>query len=356
MSKKVLIVDDSALMRSFLSDIMKKENVFQAVDTAGNGVQALKILQSGVFYDVLLLDIHMPLMGGIELLKHISDLEHKPIVIVISSVAHEGAKVTIQALELGAFDFIAKPSSLAGSSRTDFQERLHRIIHHAIGEGQAAKGEYQDGQPKQAREEEIKEITLRRGNHNKMVVIACSTGGPKALQSVIPKISARIDAPVLLVQHMPEGFTESLAARLDELSPVKVVEASDGAALEKGVVYIAKGGCQMRLLLDQKGIYRLAVSKEGARNGLKPCADILFESMVSYSFSSLTCVVLTGMGADGTKGIMGLQTENNYIIAQDAETSTVYGMPKAIADKGVVDEVLPLNQIADAITKHVGVR
>ena len=356
MNKKVLIVDDSALMRSFLSDIIKKENMFQVIDTAGNGVQALKILESGNTYDLLLLDIHMPLMGGIELLKHIGNLEHKPIVIVISSEAHEGAKVTIQALELGAFEFIAKPSSLLGSSKATFQERLHKIIHHAIGADKAAKREHHDWAARQSHEEEAKEITLRRGNHDKMIVIACSTGGPKALQSVIPKLPARINAPVLLVQHMPEGFTESLAARLDELSQIKVVEASDGVSLKNGVVYIAKGGHQMRLLLDERGVYRLSVSKEGARNGLKPCADILFESMVSYSFSSLTCVVLTGMGADGTKGITGLQTENNYIIAQNAETSTVYGMPKAIADKGVVDEVLPLDQIADAITKHVGVR
>lgn len=358
MNKKVLIVDDSALMRKAISDIIKKDGMFQVIDTAVNGVEALKILESGeVIYDILLLDIHMPLMGGIELLEHIGHLENKPVVIVISSVAGEGTEVTIRALELGAFDFVTKPSSFIELKSHRFRHELHKLLCHALGESHRITGHgiEQAGSPD--REQIIKNVTLQRGSHDKMIVIAASTGGPKALQSVIPRLPAKIDAPVLLVQHMPEGFTASLAARLDELSPVKVREAKDGASLEKSTVYIAKGGHQMRLCLDRNAVYHLSVSKEEARNGLRPCADILFESMIPYSFSSLVCVVLTGMGADGTKGIMQLHNKkNNYIIAQNAETCTVYGMPKAITDKGVVNEVLPLNQIADAITKHVGVR
>lgn len=357
MNKKVLIVDDSALMRKVLSDIIKKDGMFQVIDTADNGVEALKILESGEVYDILLLDIHMPLMGGIELLEHFGHLENKPVVIVISSVAGEGTEVTIRALELGAFDFVTKPRSLIELRSSAFRENLHKLLCHALGESPRVIRQRRDKPESPDPEKITGNITLQRGNHDKMVVIASSTGGPKALQSVIPKLPAKIDAPVLLVQHMPEGFTASLAARLDELSQVKVREAKDGTSLEKSTVYIAKGGHQMRLCLDQNAGYHLSVTREEARNGLRPCADILFESMVPYSFASLTCVVLTGMGADGTKGIMQLHNKkNNYIIAQNAETCTVYGMPKAIADQGVVNEVLPLNQIADAITKHVGVR
>lgn len=357
MDKKVLIVDDSALMRKVISDIIKKDDMFQVIDTADNGMEALKILESGKIYDILLLDIHMPLMGGIELLERIGHLKNKPVVVVISSVAGEGTEVTIRALELGAFDFVTKPSSLFELRSAAFRERLHELLCHALGVSLRGETQRHDKLGGMEAKTAADNITLQKGNHGKLVVIASSTGGPKALQSVIPKLPAKLDAPVLLVQHMPEGFTGSLAERLDELSQVTVREAKDGAGLDKSTVYIAKGGHQMRLCLDQNAVYHLSVTREAARNGLRPCADILFESMVPYFFSSLTCVVLTGMGADGTKGIMQLHNKkNNYIIAQNAETCTVYGMPKAIADKGIVNEVLPLNQIADAITKHVGVR
>ena len=191
---------------------------------------------------------------------------------------------------------------------------------------------------------------------NKLVALACSTGGPKALQYVIPFLPANLAAPVLLVQHMPEGFTLSLSKRLDELSRINVKEAADGDILQKGTVYIAKGGTQMRLCEKNKNQHIIRLKKEAARNGLKPCADIMYESLMETSFDEITCVVMTGMGADGTQGILQLEKTNKiYVIGQDAESCTVYGMPKALAETGAVDEVVPLKNIADAITKHVGV-
>ena len=177
-----------------------------------------------------------------------------------------------------------------------------------------------------------------------------------ALQYVIPFLPENLDAPVVLVQHMPEGFTASLSTRLDELSRINVKEACDGDVLQKGTVYIAKGGSQMRVKKSAGG-YMLSVTVEAARNGLKPCADIMYESLMNTGFEEIICVVMTGMGADGTQGILQLEKTNKiYVIGQDAESCTVYGMPKAIADAGAVDEVVSLKQIADAITKHVGVR
>ena len=191
----------------------------------------------------------------------------------------------------------------------------------------------------------------------KLVALACSTGGPRALQYVIPFLPKNLDAAVLLVQHMPEGFTASLSKRLDELSRINVKEAADGDFLQNGTVYIAKGGSQMRLKRAAAGTYTLSVTVEAARNGLKPCADIMYESLMDTDFDEVICVVMTGMGADGTQGIVQLNKTNKiYVIGQDEETCTVYGMPKAIAESGLVDEVLPLKQIADAITRHVGVR
>ena len=194
-------------------------------------------------------------------------------------------------------------------------------------------------------------------NAKKLVAVACSTGGPKALQYVIPFLPENLDAPVLLVQHMPAGFTESLSKRLDELSRVHVKEAADGEELQKGTVYIAKGGSQMRLVERSRGTYCLKLTDEPPRNGLRPCADIMFESLMKTGFDEITCVVMTGMGADGTKGILQLQKTNKiYVIAQDEKSCVVYGMPKAIAKAGAVDEVQSLRNIADAVTKHVGVR
>jgi two-component system chemotaxis response regulator CheB len=191
---------------------------------------------------------------------------------------------------------------------------------------------------------------------SKLIALACSTGGPKALQSVVPFIPENIDAPMLIVQHMPEGFTKSLAQRLDEMSKVHVKEAENDEILEKGVVYIAKGGSQMRVAKAGGGKYKVSLNVEPARNGLKPCADIMYESLIGSDFKEITCVVLTGMGGDGTLGIKQLNEKNQiYCIAQDAETSIVYGMPKVVYEAGLVDEVRPLTEIPDAIARNVGV-
>lgn len=191
---------------------------------------------------------------------------------------------------------------------------------------------------------------------NKIVAIASSTGGPKALQSVIPFLPAELLAPVVLVQHMPAGFTKSMAERLNELSQVQVKEASNGEVLKNGVVYIAPGGTH------------IAIKKSGASHvisfndmppisGLKPCANIMFDSLTSSNYDEVVCVVLTGMGADGTNGILSLgKSKPIYVIAQDEKSSVVYGMPRAIYEAGVVDEVVTLSDVAKAITKNVGVK
>ncbi len=199
-----------------------------------------------------------------------------------------------------------------------------------------------------------KQIT---GPAKRIVLIASSTGGPKALQSVIPLLPKNLNAPVLLVQHMSVGFTASLASRLDEMSQIKVVEAKNGDVIKKGVVYLAKGGTQMRLF-KRGGDYVLDLNEEEpARNGLKPCADILFESVSELDFEDITCSILTGMGGDGTLGVKKLNEKHNmYVIAQDEQTSTVYGMPKVVYDAGLSDVVRPLGEIATEIIKNAGVQ
>ena len=192
---------------------------------------------------------------------------------------------------------------------------------------------------------------------SKIVAIASSTGGPHALHSVIPKLPRNLDAPILLVQHMPKSFTQSLAGRLDELSALKVKEAVDGEELRKGTVYVAQGGMHMKVYHSTTGKYLIRYSDEPVRDGVKPNANYMYESLAESGFSSIICVVLTGMGADGTEGITALKkTECTYVIAQDEESCTVYGMPKSIVQAGLSDKVLPLDQISNEIVRQVGVQ
>ncbi len=191
---------------------------------------------------------------------------------------------------------------------------------------------------------------------NHLVVIASSTGGPKSLQQVIPKLPANLDAAVIVVQHMPSGFTNSLAVRLNQLSEIPVSEATDQEIIKNGHVYIAKGGQHLKVQ-EKNGVYRIVLTDEPPREGVRPCANYAYESLTEVSANKIVAVVLTGMGADGTEGIRHLKEKKEiYTIAQDKESSVIYGMPKTLTEAGLVDVSLPLTQIADEITKKMGVR
>lgn len=361
MKKNILVVDDSALMRRVISDIINSDDRFQVCETVTNGLEALDILiKEPQKYDVIILDINMPKMNGLEFLKSYMKLRLRAKVIVVSTVAVEGTKETIQALELGAFDFVTKPTSFIEVKSESFKEKLLQCMRAALGIRTMEKEKISNiDKPKNLHRnyerKSVGERSVIKGK--KLVALACSTGGPKALQSVVPYLPEKLDAPMLIVQHMPEGFTKSLADRLDDMSKIKVKEAEDGEQLEKGIVYIAKGGRQMRVLMNKKGEYQISLSLEPARNGLKPCADIMYESLVDSAYDEITCVVLTGMGGDGTQGIKQLKETNNvYSIAQDEKTCTVYGMPKVLITNGLADEVVPLTKVADAIVRKVGVQ
>ena len=207
-------------------------------------------------------------------------------------------------------------------------------------------------------------MTVRMSDHNlykrdkvnRIVALACSTGGPKSLQQVIPYLPADMDAGMVVVQHMPAGFTKSLAMRLNEISKVKVKEAEDGDIVEKGTVYIAPGGRHMRLT-RAGSTAKVVLSDEPPVDALRPCANVMYESLKDSPYDEIVCVVLTGMGADGTKGIKLLKEKKKlHVISQDEASSIVYGMPRSVAEAGLTDEVKPLEEIADAITRNTGVR
>ncbi len=397
MAKKILVIDDSALMRRVISDIINEGDDYEVAAIAKDGVEGFDLIVSNPnLYSAVILDINMPKMNGLELLKELQKNRIEQTVIVVSTVAKQGAKETIQALEYGAFDFVTKPENYLETKGVAFKEAIHKMLDIAtssrasiertrvvrsrttplsatsrttttsrLGQNSsnadrasAINALRQRSMERNVAPAKIEASSLRnvKKNKKKIVALACSTGGPKSLQQVIPVLPKSLDCGVVVVQHMPAGFTASLAQRLDEMSQVKVKEAAQGDIIKKGVVYIAPGGFHLKIVKAGTE-YKIDLNKEPAIEGLRPCANIMYESLENSDFDEITCVVLTGMGADGTKGIKGLVDKKKkiYVIAQDENSCVVYGMPKAIAKTGLVNEVVPLNRIANSITKNVGV-
>ncbi|NLZ81747.1 MAG: chemotaxis-specific protein-glutamate methyltransferase CheB [Clostridiales bacterium] len=360
MKHNILIVDDSALMRRVLSDAVNSDERFEVGAVAINGQEGLKILlENPTFYDVVLLDIYMPKMTGLELLIELeSHQEVTSKVIICSTRADESAEETITALDHGAFDFIKKPENLINAKSNIFREELLKVLEVAT----TAKSTTNVEKPISITKPKVRavdyniDVTEVR-KKRKLVAIACSTGGPKTLQSIIPYLPKELNASVLIVQHMPKGFTHSLAARLDDVSQISVKEASNGEVLQKGMVYIAQGGRHMRLVKSGRENYKIAITDDPPRDALKPCANIMYEDLAKSFYDEIVCVVLTGMGSDGTEGIKSLAIHNKvYVIAQDEASSVVYGMPKMVAQAGLVDEIVPLKEIANIIIRKVGVQ
>ncbi len=359
--KKILVVDDSALMRRVICDIINMDGRFHVEDTATNGVEALKLLQEKA-YDGVVLDVNMPKMSGIELLKELNRQKIPARVVMNSSMTREGAQITLEALELGAIDFVHKPLSILDAKADKFRSRFLNILWEATAANFSSPKRRSSishvGKYKFRRMEEGP-VKLRKSQPvagRKLVAIACSTGGPKALQQVIPKLPGNLDAPVLVVQHMPSGFTESLAERLNTLSELSVKEAEPGDKLLSGHVYIAKGGTHLKVK-KERGESFIEFGDEAPREGVKPCANYMYESLADSEFDQIVCVVMTGMGADGTEGILNLDKKKQiYVIAQEKSTCAVYGMPRTIGMTGLVNQVAALEDIAQQIIKNVGVR
>ncbi len=358
MVKKILVVDDSALMRRVLCDIINSDKRFQVAARATNGLEAFDLLSRNR-YDAVVLDVNMPKMNGLELLKELRKFKISARVMMASTDTREGAKTTLDALELGALDFIHKPDSAMDCRVETFKTELLRTLD-VVANSKPPVFESEE-KIKESRQTTSKMVDILRKHTvkipgKKVVAIASSTGGPKALQAVIPKLPQELDTPVLVVQHMPKGFTASLAERLNDLSAVTVREAKEGDELEVGVVYIAMGGMHMNVKTSAAGKHIIHYSDEPTREGVKPCANYMFESLADSRYDSIVCVVMTGMGADGTEGIRNLKAKKHvHVIAQDQNSCTVFGMPKSAIGAGLSDQTVPLDQIAQEIILHVGV-
>lgn len=354
--KKILLVDDSALMRSVLCDIINKDERFQVADRATNGLEALDLLTRKT-YDAVVLDVNMPKMNGLELLKELQKRRISARVMMASTDTREGAKITLDALELGALDFVHKPDNAVSCRNAEFRQRFIDVLD-AVTQSKAPSFGKTFVMEEIRTSRKVVELVQKKSasmKGNKLVAIASSTGGPKALQQVVPRLPKNLKAPVLIVQHMPAGFTLSLAERLDSLSEIKVTEAVEGETLEEGHVYLARGGMHMSVV-NKAGRYTIHYTDEPPREGVKPCANYMYESLNNSRYDEIVCVVMTGMGADGTKGIANLKTtKKTHVIAQDQSTCAVYGMPKSIVTNGLADQVVALEQIAQEIILNVGV-
>lgn len=332
---QVLVIDDSAFMRRAISHLLSEDPRIQVIATARNGEDGLKKI--GQFQpDVVTLDVEMPVMDGITTLKRIMDQTPTPVVMV-SSLTAKGAESTVKAMQLGAIDFIQKPS---GTISLDMDRIQKCMIETVITASQA-----------NVKEKRVKKIHVLKSKSEhrfsrSLFAIGTSTGGPRALQAVLTALPANFQAPIVIVQHMPAQFTKSLADRLHALSSIRVKEAEHGELLQNGVAYIAPGGEHMHIRQAGTAL-AIELSKEPPVLGHRPSVNVMLESIAPLKRLNKIIIILTGMGSDGTDGIEQIkrQDPSAFVLAESKETTVVDGMPRSALQANVVNEVVPLQSI-----------
>ncbi|HAF31561.1 MAG TPA: chemotaxis response regulator protein-glutamate methylesterase [Anaerovibrio sp.] len=410
---RVLIADDSSFMRNVLSDLFASAPDFEVIGTAADGSEAVKLV-SRLKPDLVTMDVNMPMMNGLQALEVIMESCPTPVV-MLSSLTKEDADETVRALQLGAVDFITKAGGsvsridtikdeILEKSRNAATAKVKKFINNdnILGKKQEAanlkrinilerKGatvpnrgitptsivasrlkptahvtatsrtssilKQHSSVTEKLAKRENPYLKMRNAHSNgssggnKLIALGTSTGGPKALQYVVPKLPADMPCGMVIVQHMPAGFTKSLAERLDDISQVKVKEAEDMEPILPGCVYIAPGDYHMEI--TGSGSQRvISLNQKPPLAAHRPAVDIMFDSVAQYG-GDVVSVILTGMGCDGTAGMKKIKEAGGYIIAESQETCVVYGMPKAVVDAGISDEVLPVQNIAEAIMNAV---
>ncbi len=337
---RVLVVDDSAFMRKFISDIINNEHDMKVVGSARNGQIALDKIRE-LNPDVVTLDVEMPGKNGLEVLSEIQGTVNTQ-VIMLSGLTSEGSAITLEALEKGAFDFIQKPSGLNFKTEDLKTELIQKIRYAAACKEKSSKTKTI---PIEKREQRKKLPTVKKIT---AVAIGASTGGPRVLFDIVTRFPPEFNVPIFIVQHMPAGFTKAFAERLNSKSPLNVVEAKNNDEILPGNVYVAPGGFHMTV--DRN---KILLDKTPPLHGVRPAVDKLFTTASNVYRDGLLCCVCTGMGRDGADGVKAVKANGGFVLAQDEETSVINGMPKAAYDTGCVDAVLPDYKIADEITKMV---
>jgi two-component system chemotaxis response regulator CheB len=370
MAIKVLVVDDSSFFRRRVSEIINSEPRLEVMDVATNGKEAVEKAQT-LKPDVITMDIEMPVMDGITAVREIMAKSPVPI-LMFSSLTHDGAKATLDALEAGALDFLPKKFEDIARNRDEavslLQQRVIQIaskravMRRAVAPKPAAApsrtattaAERTTTRPTTAPAQRAVNTRFKAsGKKYQLTAIGTSTGGPVALQKILTKLPANYPHPIVLIQHMPATFTAAFASRLNSLCKIQVKEAEDGDVLRPGVAYLAPGGKQM-MVDGRPGSAKLRIIDGGERMNYKPCVDVTFGSAAKIYSDQVLSMVLTGMGADGREGARMLKGVGATIWAQDEESCVVYGMPQAVAKAGISTEDLPLERIAERMLVEVG--
>jgi two-component system chemotaxis response regulator CheB len=372
MAIKVLVVDDSSFFRRRVSEIINSEARLEVIDVAVNGKEAVEKAKK-LRPDVITMDIEMPVMDGITAVREIMAASPTPI-LMFSSLTHDGARATLDALDAGALDFLPKKFEDIARNRDDavvlLQQRVIQIAAKrafmrrtpvapratAAATASTASSLRQTTSAVTPAAKPVVASTAKfraSGKKYQLTAIGTSTGGPVALQKILTRIPAHYPHPIVLVQHMPATFTAAFASRLNTLCKIEVREAQDGDVLKPGVAYLAPGGKQM-MVDGRSGSARLRIIDGGDRMNYKPCVDVTFGSAAKIYGDKVLSMILTGMGADGREGSRMLKTAGSTIWAQDEESCVVYGMPQAVAKAGISTEDLPLDRIAERILVEVG--
>jgi two-component system chemotaxis response regulator CheB len=361
MTINALVVDDSALMRKVVSDILTEDPEIKVIATARNGLEAVEKVEK-FRPDVVTLDVEMPVLDGLHALGYIMSECPTPVV-MLTAIDSKSAETTLNAFEYGAVDFIQKPSGNISLNIADIAQEIRTKVKMASKVDLKKLG-FMEEHVKKARENEGKTLPttqrktiIKKNAHRtngKIIAIASSTGGPRALEQVIPKLPGDLKVPVVIVQHMPAGFTASLAQRLDGQSQLTVTEAKEGDVLHPGHAYLAPGNYHMEIVtVEKRGIHHQIVSlnQKPREQGVRPCANILFKSLIPIYGQNIVAAVLTGMGADGADGVEEIKSAGGKAIAEDEKTCVVYGMPKAVVQRGLADSIVPLDKISVEIVR-----
>jgi two-component system chemotaxis response regulator CheB len=340
----VLVVDDSVVIRRIVTNVLSEEPGIRVVGTAASGKSALEEIER-LAPDILTLDIEMPEMDGLETLRHLRRTHPRLPVIMFSTLTERAAAATLEALSLGARDYVTKPGNVGSTSAA-----LDTVRSQLIPKIKALvpRGPRPSAPAHTARTAPVGARPVRTDPHG-ILAIGSSTGGPDALAAIVRELPADLPAPIVIVQHMPPIFTRVFAQRLDRVSKLSVVEGQSGMRLEPGLVVVAPGDAHL-LVVEVGGVARVATNQEARQNGCRPAVDVLFRSAATVFGGRVLACVLTGMGQDGLRGSERLRAGGAEIVVQDEPTSVVWGMPGAIAAAGLADRILPLPAIAADLT------
>ena len=338
---RVLVVDDSAYIRKVVKDMLARESSIEVVGTARDGEHALELVER-LRPDVVTCDLIMPGVGGVEFIRR--QMATRPVPIVIVSIAAESSERVLSGLDAGAIDFVQKPTALATEKVYDLAEEL---VSKIVAAAEAPLGRLRE----RPSPEPLPQTTF--SGRYEIVVIGVSTGGPQGLKAVVPQLPADFPVPLVIVLHMPIGYTEAYAKRLDEASALTVIEARDGEVLRPGLVLVAPAGRHLTLHRNGDGQAAVRLDVRPLDTPHRPSVDVLFQSAADVYGANVLGVVMTGMGMDGRDGAAWIKARGGSVLTEAEETCVVYGMPRSVVEAGLSDEAVPLDRLTAAIMQRV---